>query len=307
MITYLKNVRGYKIIDEWEPNCWINVECPTEDEIALLSGRFNIPQEFTTDIADIDERPRTEIDDDWQYLIIRVPHFSDNGAPFITAPLGIFFANEVILTLCYYQTQMLSDFITHTQRKNISVQNNFDFVMRLFLSSSIWFLKYLKQINNLIYEAEKELERSIKNEELQSLMKIGKSLVYFITSLRGNGILFSRIKNLKFSKDFFDEDLYEDADIELRQAIETANIHSDILDSMMVNYASVISNNLNAVMKQLTAISIILMIPTLIASIFGMNLNSHLENNDQAFLWVILGSFLISIVGVLLLRRRDWF
>lgn len=307
MITYLKNVRGYKIIDEWEPNCWINVECPTEDEIALLSGRFSIPQEFTTDIADIDERPRTEIDDDWQYLIIRVPHFSDNGAPFITAPLGIFFANEVILTLCYYQTQMLSDFITHTQRKNISVQNNFDFVMRLFLSSSIWFLKYLKQINNLIYEAEKELERSIKNEELQSLMKIGKSLVYFITSLRGNGILFSRIKNLKFSKDFFDEDLYEDADIELRQAIETANIHSDILDSMMVNYASVISNNLNAVMKQLTAISIILMIPTLIASIFGMNLNSHLENNDQAFLWVILGSFLISIIGVLLLRRRDWF
>jgi magnesium transporter len=307
MITYLKNIRGYKIIDQWEPNCWINVECPTEEEIALLSARFNIPQEFTTDIADIDERPRTEVDDDWQYLIIRVPHFSDNGAPYITAPLGIFFANEVILTICYYQTQMLSDFVNHTQRKNINIQNNFDFVMRLILSSSIWFLKYLKQINNLIYEAEKELERSIKNEELQSLMKIGKSLVYFITSLRGNGILFSRIKNLKFSKDFFDEDLYEDADIELRQAIETANIHSDILDSMMENYASVISNNLNAVMKQLTAISIILMIPTLIASIFGMNLNSHLENNDQAFLWVILGSFLISIVGVLLLRRRDWF
>jgi len=307
MITYLKNLRGYKIIDQWEPNCWINVECPTEEEIALLSARFNIPQEFTTDIADIDERPRTEVDDDWQYLIIRVPHFSDNGAPYITAPLGIFFANEVILTICYYQTQMLTDFVNHTQRKNINIQNNFDFVMRLILSSSIWFLKYLKQINNLIYEAEKELERSIKNEELQSLMKIGKSLVYFITSLRGNGILFSRIKNLKFSKDFFDEDLYEDADIELRQAIETANIHSDILDSMMENYASVISNNLNAVMKQLTAISIILMIPTLIASIFGMNLNSHLENNDQAFLWVILGSFLISIVGVLLLRRRDWF
>jgi magnesium transporter len=307
MITYLKNVRGYKIIDQWEPNCWINVECPTEEEIALLSARFNIPQEFTTDIADIDERPRTEVDDEWQYLIIRVPHFSDNGAPYITAPLGIFFANDVILTLCYYQTQMLSDFVNHTQRKNINIQNNFDFVMRLFLSSSIWFLKYLKQINNLINEAEKELERSIKNEELQNLMKIGKSLVYFITSLRGNGILFSRIKNLKFSKDFFDEDLYEDADIELRQAIETANIHSDILDSMMENYASVISNNLNAVMKQLTAISIILMIPTLIASIFGMNLNSHLETNDQAFLWVILGSFLISIVGVLLLRRRDWF
>lgn len=307
MITYLKNIRGYRTIENWEPNCWINVECPTDEEIALLSARFNIPQEFITDIADVDERPRTEVDDDWQYLIIRVPHSSDNSAPFITAPLGIIFANDVILTLCYYQTQMLSDFISHSQRKNINVQNNFDFVMRLILSSSVWFLKYLKQINNLIYEAERELERSIKNEELQSLMKIEKSLVYFITSLRGNGILFSRIKNLKFSKDFFDEDLYEDADIELRQAIETANIQSDILGSMMDNYASVISNNINVVMKQLTAVNIILMIPTLIASIFGMNLTNHLEGISQSFLWVITGSFVISIVSVLLFKRRDWF
>ena len=307
MITYLKNERGYKVIDQWEPDCWINVECPTDEELALIGARYNIPQEFITDIADVDERPRTAAHDDWLYLIIRVPYYSNNGAPFITAPLGIIFTGDVVLTLCYYQTQMLSDFISHSQRKNINIQNNFDFVVRLFLSSSVWFLKYLKQINNLLYETEKELERSIQNEDLQSLMKIEKSLVYFIASLRGNGILYSRIKNLKFSKDSFDEDLYEDADIELRQAIETANVLSDILGSMMKNYTSVISNNLNVVMKQLTAISIILMFPTLIASIFGMNLTSHIEADSQAFYYVIAGSFFISLMGVLIFKRRDWF
>lgn len=307
MITYLKNDRGYKVIDNWEPGAWINVECPTEEEIALLIAKYNIPQEFITDIADVDERPRSEVDDDWQYLIIRVPHYSEEGAPFITAPLGVIFTNDVVLTLCYFQTQMLVDFISHSQRKNISVQSNFDFIMRLFLSSSVWFLKYLKYINNQIQDAEIELERSIKNQELKSLMKIEKSLVYFITSLRGNGILFSRIKNLKFSKDFYDEDLFEDADIELRQAIETANIHSDILGGMMDNYASLISNNLNVVMKQLTAISIILMLPTLVASIFGMNLTSHLETNPDAFMYIIGGSFIISILGVVLFKSRDWF
>ena len=307
MITYLKNEKGFRPIEDWIPYCWISVECPTEDEVALLSARYNIPVEFITDIADTDERPRSEVDDDYQYLIIRIPHFFDNGAPYITVPFGIIFSNEVILTLCYYQTQMLADFTIYTQRKNINVANNFDFVMRLILSSSIWFLKYLKQINNQIRQAEIELERSIKNKELQSLMSIEKSLVYFITSLRGNGILFSKTKNLKFSKEFFDEDLYEDAEIELKQAIETANIYSDILSGIRDSYASVISNNLNVIIKQLTSISIILMIPTVIASIFGMNIPNFLENNNFAFMWVILGSFLISIVSVMLFKRRDWF
>jgi len=307
MITYLKNEKGFRPIEKWEPFCWISVECPTDEELIILSEKYNMPAEFINDIADTDERPRSEVDDDYQYLIIRIPHFSDNGAPYITVPLGIIFSNEVILTLCYYQTQMLTDFTVYTQRKNINVANDFDFVMRLFLSSSIWFLKYLKQINIQFRQAEIELERSIKNKELQSLMSIEKSLVYFITSLRGNGILFSKTKNLKFSKEFFDEDLYEDAEIELRQAIETANIYSDILRGIRDSYASVISNNLNVIIKQLTSISIILMIPTVIASIFGMNIPNFLEHNNFAFMWVIMGSFLISILGVLLFKRRDWF
>lgn len=307
MITYLKNEKGFRPIENWVPDCWINVECPTEDEVAVMIGKYNIPAEFITDIADTDERPRSEVDDDYQYLIIRIPHFSDHGAPYITVPLGIFFSNEVILTLCYYETQMLTDFTIYTQRKNISVATNFDFVMRMILSSSIWFLKYLKQINNQIRQAEIELERSIKNKELQSLMIIEKSLVYFITSLRGNGILFSKTRNLKFSKEFFNEDLYEDTEIELRQAIETATIYRNILSGIRDSYASVISNNLNVIIKQLTSISIILMMPTVIASIFGMNIPNFLEHNNFAFMWVILGSFLISIVSVMLFKRRDWF
>jgi magnesium transporter len=221
--------------------------------------------------------------------------------------VGIIFKDDVFVSICFYKTELIPDFIQFSKRKNIIKQNNFDFILQLFLSSSVWFLKYLKQINQQIKSAENTLEKSIKNEDLQTLFKIEKCLVYFTTSLRGNAILVHRVKNLRANKNTLNEDLVEDVEIELRQALETTNIYNDILTGMMDAYASVISNNLNVIMKQLTSISIILMIPTLIASLYGMNVPNSLQDNTWGFWIVLIISFIITALGVFLFWKRRWF
>jgi len=308
MKSYIKCSGGFHQILNWEPNCWVNVECPTEAEKSYLVNELNIPEPYLNDIEDVDERPRIELEDGWFLILMRLPYKSeDESLPFSTVPLGIIFKDDVFVTICFYKTEMLPDFIQYGNRKNISITNNFDFVLKLLLSSSVWFLKYLKQINQRIKLAENQLEKSIKNEELQALLQIEKCLVYFTTSLKGNDILVHRIKNIKDYRDTFDPELVEDVEIELRQALETTNIYSDILSGMMDAYASVISNNLNIIMKQLTSISIILMIPTLIASLYGMNVPNMFQQYRYGFWVVLLISSIFSVSGVLLFKFKKWF
>lgn len=213
----------------------------------------------------------------------------------------------MFVSVCFHKTEMISDFILYTTRKNILIKNHFQLVHRLLLSSSVWFLKYLKQINQKIKEAEVQLERSIKNEELHTLLHIEKCMVIFTTSLRSNDIVIHRLKNLKDYRHTYDPELVEDVDIELRQALETTKIYSDILTGMMDAYASVISNNLNVIMKQLTSISIILMIPTLIASLYGMNVPNSFQDYRYGFWIVVTISLMLSTLGVLLFRKKRWF
>lgn len=305
---YKKNNNGLIEIQKWTPNCWINIESPTAAEKEYLLDELQIPEAFYNDIEDIDERPRIEIEDGWTLIIMRVPIKSnDIKLPFQTIPLGLIFKEDISVTISFYRTEIIADFVLYSQRKNIEVKDSFDLVLRLLLSSSVWYLKYLKQINQKIKLAEDNLEKSIKNEELQALLQIEKCLVFFITSLKGNDVLFHRIKNLKAHKANYDLDLLEDVEIELSQAQDTANIYSNILTGMMDAYASVISNNMNNIMKQMTSISIILMIPTLIASLYGMNVPNGLEESKYG-IWILLFvSILLSVLGVLLFKRRRWF
>lgn len=285
---------GFEEKKAWEPKCWINVVSPTEEDIRFLTDKMGVPQSFFGDIEDIDERSRLEIEDEWILMILRIPYKVDESIPFITVPLGFIIKDDVIITVCHYKTEMIPDFIQYADRKGVEVKQPWDLVFRLFLSSSVWYLKYLKQINNQMHAAEIELEKSIRNEELQRLLKIEKSLVFFITSLRGNDNLLIKVKNLRSQRKYFDEDLVEDVEIEQRQAQDSARIYSDILSGTMDAYASVISNNLNIVMKRLTSISIILMLPTLIASLYGMNVPNSLENNPYGFLIVLVVALLFS-------------
>lgn len=308
MKAFYKNNNGLIEIKEWTPNCWINIESPSEIEKKYLLEELQIPEAFYNDIEDIDERPRMESEDGWNLFIMRIPIKSnDVKLPFQTIPIGLIFKDDVCVTISFYKTEIIADFVQYTKRKNITIKDNFDLVLRLLLSSSIWYLKYLKQINQKIKLAEDNLEKSIKNEELQALLQIEKCLVFFITSLKGNNVLFHRIKNLKAHREHFDPDLLEDVDIEISQAQDTANIYSNILTGMMDAYASVISNNMNNIMKQMTSISIILMIPTLIASLYGMNVPNGLEESKYG-IWILLFiSVILSTVGFLLFKRRRWF
>lgn len=311
MIRYFKNnLENKEIIQipEFQKNCWIHVESPTSDEKDYLIEELGVPLAFLNDLEDIDERPRIDDEEDWMFIIIRVPLKNlDADLPYATAPLGLIFKEDIFISLINVHTEVIDDFILYSKRKHKVYTNYYDLVLRLILSSSVWFLKYLKQIDQLIKSAENSLQLSIRNEELETLLRIEKCLVYFTTSLRGNEILLNKIKNNTKNTNLIDLELLEDVEIELKQAQEITGIFSDILSGMMDAYASVISNNLNIVMKRLTSISIILMIPTLISSFFGMNLKNYLEENKFAFLGVVLLSFVITYITMIYFKRKNWF
>jgi transporter len=294
---------------QWLPNSWVNVVCPNNDDFEFLTKTLNVPESFLDDIADTDERPRTDTEGNWLLTILRIPvqNKQNENLPFGTVPIGIITNNEIIVSVCYYNTDLLPDFIEHTRRKGIIVRNKLDLILRLIYSSAVWFLKYLKQINLDISAAEKELERSIRNEDLLRLMRLQKTLVYFNTSIRGNEVMIGKLKTIFQDTDYLDKELVEDVIIELKQALNTVNIYSDILTGTMDAFASIISNNVNTIMKRMTSLSIVLMLPTLIASFYGMNVDIHLEEVPFAFSLIVLFSIGLSTLAFVIFRKIKWF
>jgi len=308
MIKIFKTFGGYSEIPKAENGCWINVIQPNQEEIQRLIDEFHLPADTINDILDTDERPRVEFDDDWSLVIMRIPvESANNGVPFHTIPLGIYLAENFTLTLCSQDNEVLPTSQPPSIREQYrQITDVVNFILRLFLRSGSVYLKCLKQINDMTSQIEQDLEKSIKNRELNKLLKMEKCLVYFITSIKANEIVLAKLRKTKKITTEINEDLFEDALIENKQALEMAQIYSDIQSGMMDAFASVISNNLNVVMKQLTLISIILMIPTLIASIFGMNVPNFMEGSSWAMPGIILFSIGLSVFGVILFRKRQW-
>ena len=178
MRSFLYCEAGFVEKNNWLPNCWVNVECPTPEDIQYLLNQFHVPESFLSDIADTDERPRIEYEGNWLLTILRIPvQSTESGIPFTTVPIGIITNNEVIISVCYHKTELLPDFIRYSRRKELIVRHKYDLILRLIHSSAVWFLKYLKQINNEVARAEKALEKSIRNEDLLRLMKLEKSKI----------------------------------------------------------------------------------------------------------------------------------
>lgn len=310
MIKIYKTFGGYNELSQAQNGCWINVTNPGSDEIALLRDKYKIPEEVVSDILDADERPRIEIDDNWWLIILRIPVASPaNGVPYYTVPLGIFMAEGLTISICSLDNEVLPFEQPSLYREQYQqVEDVHNFILKLFLKSAKIYLKYLKHINQETNMIEKDLEKSIRNEELNNLLKMEKCIVYFITSLKANELVLAKFRSTKFiTLSELNEDLLEDAIIENKQALEMAQIYSDIQSGMMDAFASVISNNLNVVMKQLTSISIILMIPTLIASLYGMNVPNKLEDKTWAFPFVLVLSLGVATFGVLMFRKKKWF
>ncbi|MBP8758266.1 MAG: magnesium transporter CorA family protein [Prevotella sp.] len=292
-------------LKEWQPNCWIQVTCPTDEDQEYLEDTFKIPDYFLSDISDTDERARYEYDDGWMLIILRIPYVKEvrSRTPYTTVPLGIIQKRDVTITVCYYETNMMIDFVSYQQKRREGFTDYVDLIFRLFLSSAVWYLKRLKQINLLIEKAKHNLDQGVNNESLIGLSRLQDSLTYFITSIRGNENLLQKLK-FKLQVDELDADLIEDVSIEMTQARETTNIYSDILESTMETYSSIINNNMNTVMRTLTSVSIIMMFPTLIASIFGMNLINGMERNPFGFIIAIVISVLVSGISWWILRYK---
>ena len=295
MRTYWNTIGGLTTIKEWEPNCWIQVTCPTEEDQLMLEKQFNIPDYFMSDISDTDERARYEYDDGWMLIILRIPYVKEirSRTPYTTVPLGIIHKRDVTITVCYYETNMMIDFVSYQQKRGEGFTDYVDMIFRLFLSSAVWYLKRLKQINSLIEKAKRNLDREVNNESLIGLSRLQDSLTYFVTSIRGNETLLSKLK-FKLQIDELDADLIEDVNIEMTQARETTNIYSNILESTMDTYSSIINNNMNTVVRTLTSGSILMMFPTLIASLFGMNLINGMETSRFGFIIALVISVAIS-------------
>ena len=295
MRTYWNIDKNLSVIKEWQPNCWIQVTCPTDEDKDFLEEKFQIPDYFLSDISDTDERARYEYDDGWMLIILRIPYVKEirSRTPYTTVPLGIIHKRDVTITVCYYETNMMIDFVSFQQKRDEGFTDYVDLIFRLFLSSAVWYLKRLKQINTLIEKAKHNLDHNVNNESLIGLSRLQDSLTYFITSIRGNETLLQKLK-FKLQVDELDADLIEDVNIEMTQARETTSIYSDILESTMDTYSSIINNNMNTTMRTLTSVTIILMFSTLVASLFGMNLVNGMEQSPWGFLIAIVISVVVS-------------
>ena len=309
MITIYKGgTEGLERIATYESGAWVNVVNPTPREIEELVSWFNIPSDFLTDPLDVDERARIEREEGCILILLRSPkrELPDADIPFTTLPIGIILTKNVLITVSLSESDVIQEFVAG-RVKHFSTDQQTRFVLLLFLRSTLVFMQYLKEINRMTTSVERSLYKALKNEQLIRLLMLEKSLVFFVTSLRSNALMMEKFHTtscMKMSDE--DRDLFEDLVIENKQAIEMANIYSSILSDMMDAFASVISNNLNVVLKLLTTVTIILMIPTLVASIYGMNVELQYQHTPYAFLFTVAISLALSAVGIIIFWRKEF-
>ena len=307
MIEIFKSSKG-ELIPTKKPGkgCWINLICPTEEELSKVNQIVNIPQDVISSLKDMDEMPDMEKDENLLFIITRTPQKNSNNAEleYSTIPLGIILIDNYLITLCFNE----NDIITRLKTQKIYTAKKIQTTLKILLISAKTYLSYLNMINKKVHIIQDGLEKTMKNEDILGLLNIQKSLVYFSTSLKSNQFLIERLTKTKVFTQFeHDKELLEDTTEENKQAIEMANIYSNILRGMTDTSASLISNNLNTVMKLLTSITLILMLPTLIASIYGMNIDLPFQKSPYAFLITMGVSVALSIIGVIILWKNKLF
>lgn len=283
------------------PQCWVNLENPSDKELEYVASKLSVPEEMLRAALDEEERAHIDVDEGYTMAVVDVPviHEDDDGFDYSTLPLSIIYNDTHIITVSLRSSAVLSDF-TMNRVRTFDVNKHVRFLYQILYANATKYMHYLRLIDRTSNRVQQALHRSMKNKELIQLLDLEKSLVYFSTSLNANQVVIERIKQLSVIKHYDeDNDLLDDVIIENKQAIEMATIYRDIMSGTMDAFASVISNNQNIVMKLLTAITIILTIPTLIASLWGMNVNVPLANHPAGF-WIILGVIVAIIVPVVI-------
>jgi magnesium transporter len=310
MMKIFKNTEsGLVQLDEPANGSWIRVQDPEPREIAALV-ELGIPQDFITSSLDSDERSRTERDDNGAILIIlRVPVFrgAKEDVPYTTFPVGVILTEKYILTISKDASDLLDDFASG-KLKGLSTGKRNRFVLRILLNVAARYLGYLREIDKTVEMVEDRLQRSMRNREVMDLLKYQKSLVYFATALKANEIVLERLQRSQMFKMYpDDEDLLEDVITENQQAIEMVNISTNILNTMMGAFSSIISNNLNVMVKFLTSVTIILSIPAIVTSFFGINQALSFQDHPLGAIFVIAIFLVIAATVIWIVMRKDWF
>ncbi len=307
MIEIFKSFKGeLKLIKKPARGCWINLICPTKKELSKINHIIELPQDVISSLKDMDEMPDMERDENFLFIITRTPKKNSNNAKleYSTIPLGIILIDNYLITLCFNE----NDVIDELKTKKIYTAKKIQTTLVILLISARIYLKYLNDINKKLHVIQEELKKTAKNKDIFGLLNIQKSLVYFSTSLKSNQFLIDRLTKTKVFTQFeHDKDLLEDTTEENKQAIEMTNIYTNIITSMTETFSSVISNNLNTVMKLLTSITLILMLPTLVSSIYGMNIALPFQNSSYAFPITMGVSLALSIIGVIILWKKKLF
>lgn len=309
MISYYKSVsNNIERIEEPEIGCWISCVNPTEEEFRYLTDSLHFEDDFIRAALDSEESSRIEKENDQVLVVVDYPSLNDTDMDdvtiqYTTMPLAFITAKDYVLTVCLEENAIIAD--TQNNRiKNLQTQFKTQFILKMLLLIAKRYLIYLRQIDRLALQTEKTLHRSMKNQELIQLLGLEKSLVYFSTSLKSNEGTITKILRGKYVKLYDeDEDLLEDVLIEIQQAIEMSNIYSNILSGTMDAFASIISNNLNIVMKVLTSLTIVMAVPNIVFGFYGMNI-LQLPFAEVWWAPVLVTTVLCLIVAVVLYRKN---
>ena len=298
--------------DELQPGSWIAMTNPTASEIIDIADMYQIDPDHIKAPLDEEERSRIEVEEDYTLILVDIPSIEERSGKdwFVTIPMGIITTNEVLITVCLEETPVLTSFMDGRVRDFHTFMKT-RFILQILYKNATQYLQYLRIIDKKSEVIERKLHQSQKNSELIELLELEKSLVYFTTSLRSNEVVLEKLlRTEKVKKYPEDTDLLEDVIIENKQAIEMANIYSGILSGTMDAFASVISNNLNIVMKFLATVTIVMSIPTMVASFYGLNVKSHgmpCADSPYGFGIVLVLALLLSLIVAFIFNKKDLF
>ncbi|MFT3890116.1 MAG: magnesium transporter CorA family protein [Anaerolineales bacterium] len=308
MLTIYKTTeQGLEQLDSMANGTWIKAIDPTAEEIQQLVD-WGIDADYINYSLDFDEMARMERDEDYTFILLRIPHRQpDSDVPYITIPLGILIKGNTIVTICRYDKEMFK-VLANGKYRLLKTSKRYRFALYIFLETATRYLTHLREINRMTEAIEDQLQKSTRNREVMELLKYQKSLTYFATALRSNEVMMERVQRTQiFNYYEEDQDLLEDVLTENQQAIQMTSIATEILSGMMDAFASIISNNLNGVMKALAALTIVVSLPGTVAAFFGMNVALPGEEHPLAFMAVFGIALLMTAVATFIFYKRDWF
>ena len=308
MIRYYKTIEGkLEKLNSYEVGCWVNLVEPTNEEISELSNILDLDIDSINAALDEEERSRIEVEDNHTLILIDIPidESDSSSAHYSTIPLGIILMDECILTVCTAQSRLLNDFIVGHIKEFFTFKKT-RFILQILYKNATYYLLYLRRINKLTIEIEREIHNSMKNKELLQLLELEKSLIYFSTSLKSIELVLQKLLRTSAIKKYpEDEDLLEDVIIENKQAVEMATIYGDILSRIMDAFSAIINNNQNNVMQFLTVVTFIFSIPTIVSGFFGMNVaNLPFETDPYGFWIILLITTVICLILTILLSKN---